>query len=136
RESAPNMIGIRASRMVDVEGRQVVEDAGVIVDGERIVAAGKASALEAPPDLEWIDLGDQTLLTGFVDAHSHITIKPGLRGLIGQLDGLNEPAARQVLRGARNLKLDLASGVTTMRIVGEVPYNDIVVRDAIRDGFI
>lgn len=130
------MIGIRASRMVDVEGRQVVEDAGVIVDGERIVAAGKASALEAPPDLEWIDLGDQTLLPGFVDAHSHITINPGLRGIIGQLDGLNEPAARQVLRGARNLKLDLASGVTTMRIVGEVPYNDIVVRDAIRDGFI
>jgi len=130
------VIGIRAARMLDVEARQVVEDGVVVVDGDRIVAAGRRDGVEAPADLEWIDLGDQTLLPGFVDAHSHITINPGLRGIIGQLDGLNEPPARQVLRGNRNLNLDLASGVTTMRIVGEVPYNDIVVRDAIDDGLI
>ena len=130
------MIGIRAARLVDVEARQVVEDAAIVVDGDRIVAAGARADVEAPADLEWLDLGDQTLLPGFVDAHSHITINPGLLGIIGQLDGLNEPSARQVLRGARNLNLDLASGVTTMRIVGEVPYNDIVVRDAINDGLI
>lgn len=130
------MIGIRAARMIDVEERRVVEDAGIVVEGDKILAAGVRSEIDAPDGLEWIDLGDQTLLPGFVDAHSHITINPGLRGIIGQLDGLNEPSARQVLRGARNLNLDLASGVTTMRIVGEVPYNDIVVRDAINDGLI
>ena len=107
-----------------------------MVDGDRIVDTGRRAEVDAPAGLEWIDLGDRTLLPGFVDAHSHITINPGLRGIIGQLDGLNEPSARQVLRGTRNLNLDLASGVTTMRIVGEVPYNDIVVRDAINDGFI
>lgn len=130
------MIGIRARRLVDVDAREVIQDGAVIVDGDRIVAAGAQSEVAAPPETEWIDLGDQTLMPGFVDAHSHITINPGLLGIIGQLDGLNEPSARQVLRGTRNLNLDLASGVTTMRIVGEVPYNDIVVRDAINDGFI
>lgn len=122
--------------MVDVERREVIEDAAIVVDGERIAAVGTRDDVAAPDGLEWIDLGDQTLLPGFIDAHSHITINPGLLGIIGQLDGLNEPSARQVLRGARNLNLDLASGVTTMRIVGEVPYNDIIVRDAINDGLI
>ncbi|CAN5615047.1 amidohydrolase family protein [soil metagenome] len=130
------MIGIRAQRLIDVERRQVINDAAVIVDGDQIVDAGPHAGIDAPPDLDWIDLGDRTLMPGFVDAHSHITINPGLRGIVGQFDGLNEPSAHQVLRGTRNLNLDLASGVTTMRIVGEVPYNDIVVRDAINDGFI
>ena len=130
------MIGIRAQRLIDVESRQVIEDGAITVEGDRIVDVGTRDEVNAPPGTEWIDLGDSTLLPGFVDAHSHITINPGLRGIIGQLDGLNEPSARQVLRGTRNLNLDLASGVTTMRIVGEVPYNDIVVRDAINDGFI
>ena len=130
------MIGIQARRLIDVEARQVIEDGAVVVDGDRIIHAGPRDEISAPPGTEWIDLGDSTLLPGFVDAHSHITINPGLRGIIGQLEGLNEPSARQVLRGTRNLNLDLASGVTTMRIVGEVPYNDIVVRDAINDGFI
>ncbi|MEZ4520647.1 MAG: amidohydrolase family protein [Thermomicrobiales bacterium] len=130
------MLGIRAARMVDVEQREMIDNAAVIIDRDRIVEAGRSDEVNTTEGLEWIDLGDRTLMPGFVDAHSHITINPGLRGIIGQLDGLNEPAARQVLRGTRNLNLDLASGVTTMRIVGEVPYNDILVRDAINDGFI
>ncbi len=130
------MIGIRSARMIDVDERRMIENAAIIVDGDRIMAAGPLDEIGAPPELTWIDLGETTLVPGLVDAHSHITINPGLKGILGQLDGLNEPSARQVLRGARNLRLDLASGVTTMRIVGEVPYNDLVVRDAIRDGFI
>ena len=128
--------GIRADRLVDVEQGRVVEHGVVIVDGDRILASGARDEVDVPDGIEWIDLGNRTILPGLIDAHSHITINPGLRGIIGQLDGLNEPSARQVLRGVRNLNLDLASGVTTMRIVGEVPYNDIVVRDAISDGFI
>jgi imidazolonepropionase-like amidohydrolase len=130
------MIGIAAQRLVDVEQRAIVEDAAVLVEGDRIVSTGARADIDAPPDTGWIELGDATLLPGLIDAHSHITINPGLLGIIGQLDGLNEPTARQVLRGTRNLRLDLASGVTTMRIVGEVPYNDIIVREAIRDGLI
>lgn len=127
---------ITAGRLIDGTGRAPVENAAVVVQGERIVAVGTRHDLPAPDGAERIDLGERTLLPGFIDAHSHITINPGLRGILGQLDGLNEPRERQVLRGARNLRLDLASGVTTMRIVGEVPYNDVIVRQAIEDGYI
>lgn len=131
-----NTIAITSRRLIDGTGGPAVTDAVIVVSDGRIRAVGPRASTVVPPDAEVVDLGDRTILPGFVDGHSHITINPGLAGIIGQLDGLNEPPARQVLRGARNLGLDLASGVTTMRIVGEVPYNDVVVRDAIRDGYI
>jgi imidazolonepropionase-like amidohydrolase len=127
---------LTARRLIDGTGSALVNDAVVVVEGDRIVAVGPRASTPIPPGTTVTDLGDRTLLPGFIDAHTHITINPGLTGIIGQLEGLNEPSARQVLRGARNLRIDLASGVTTMRIVGEVPYNDVIIRDAIADGYI
>ncbi len=132
----PRLLALHARRLIDGTGQPAIDDAVVVVDGEQIVAVGPAATTQVPGDAERVDLGDRTLLPGFIDAHSHATINPGLRGIIGQLDGLNEPSPRQVLRGTRNLRIDLASGVTTMRLVGEVPYNDVTLRDAIRDGYI
>lgn len=132
----PHVLALHARRVIDGTGKPVIDDAVVVVDGERIAAVGPAGSTATPPDAEHLDLGDRTLLPGFIDAHSHATINPGLRGIIGQLEGLNEPSPRQVLRGARNLRIDLASGVTTMRLVGEVPYNDVTLRDAIGAGYI
>ncbi|HUG16618.1 MAG TPA: amidohydrolase family protein [Thermomicrobiales bacterium] len=132
----PRSIAIRAARLIDGTGGAPVEDAVVVVQGEQITAVGASKSVSAPENAEQIDLGNRTLLPGFIDAHSHATINPGLRGIIGQLEGANEPSPRQVLRGARNLRIDLASGVTTMRLVGEVPYNDLTLRQAISDGYI
>ena len=132
----PAPLVITADRLIDGTGSPPIADAAVVVAGGRIAAVGRRGDVPVPDGAERLELGDRTLLPGFVDAHSHITINPGLAGIIGQLDGLNEPSARQVLRGARNLRLDLASGVTTMRVVGEVPYNDVAVREAIADGYI
>jgi imidazolonepropionase-like amidohydrolase len=132
----PTTKALFADRLIDGTGRQPIADAVVLVDGEQITAVGARAAVSIPPDAQQINLGGKTLLPGFIDGHSHATINPGLRGIIGQLEGANEPNPRQVLRGARNLRLDLASGVTTMRLVGEVPYNDVTLRDGINDGFI
>lgn len=127
---------LTAARLIDGTSAAPINDAAVLVEDGLITAVGARGTVIAPPDATTVDLGARTLLPGFVDAHSHITINPGLKGIIGQLDGLNEVSPRQVLRGARNLSLDLASGVTTMRVVGEVPYNDVAVREAITEGHI
>jgi imidazolonepropionase-like amidohydrolase len=127
---------LTARRLIDGTGKEAITDAVVLVEGEHITAVGPRASTPIPEGAAVTDLGDRTLLPGFIDAHTHITINPGLTGIIGQLEGLNEVSTRQVLRGARNLRLDLASGVTTMRIVGEVPYNDVTIRDAINDGYI
>lgn len=125
-----------ADRLIDGTGAQPINDAVILIDGDRIDAVGTRAGVSVPPDATRIELPGKTLLPGFIDAHSHATINPGLRGIIGQLEGANEPNPRQVLRGVRNLRLDLAAGVTTMRLVGEVPYNDVTLRDAINDGYI
>jgi imidazolonepropionase-like amidohydrolase len=127
---------ITAARLIDGTGSAPIGDAAIVIEGDQITAVGARAAVTVPEGATTIDLGDRTLLPGLIDAHTHITINPGLAGIIGQLEGINEVDTRQVLRGARNLRLDLASGVTTMRIVGEVHYNDVVVRDAIADGYI
>ncbi len=127
---------ITAARLIDGTGSATIRDAAIVVVGDQITAVGTRASVAVPDGATTIDLGDRTLLPGLIDAHSHITINPGLAGIIGQLEGINEVDTRQVLRGARNLRLDLASGVTTMRIVGEVHYNDVVIRDAIADGYI
>jgi imidazolonepropionase-like amidohydrolase len=63
----------RAARLVDGTGATPVADAVVVVTDNRIVAAGRASRVAVPAGAHVIDLGDATLLPGFIDAHTHIT---------------------------------------------------------------
>ncbi len=46
----------------------------VVVDGERIVAAGGRALIERHPGAVRVDLAGRTLTPGFVDAHTHLSI--------------------------------------------------------------
>ena len=48
----------------------------VLIQGERIVAAGPASAVHAPAGAQVIDLPGATLLPGLMDVHSHLFLHP------------------------------------------------------------
>ena len=67
----PPVIAIRAAAMLDVAAGRLVRDPVVIVEGERIRAAGPALAI--PAGAEVIELRAATLLPGLIDAHTHIT---------------------------------------------------------------
>ena len=58
---------LRAARAVDARG--AVEDAWVLLDGDRIAAVGSGRA--APPAERTVDLGDATLTPGSIDLHVH-----------------------------------------------------------------
>jgi N-acetylglucosamine-6-phosphate deacetylase len=58
---------LRAARAVDARG--TTADAWVLLDGDAIVAVG--SGREAPDADRAVDLGDATLVPGFVDLHVH-----------------------------------------------------------------
>src|SRR5690242_21229084 len=94
RMAAPQ--ALTARRLIDGTGSASVGDAVVVVEGDRIIAVGPRASTPIPDGATVTDLGDRTLLPGFIDAHTHITINPGLTGIIGQLEGLNEPSTRQV----------------------------------------
>jgi len=60
---------VRAARMLDVAGGRMLSNAVVVVQGDRIVAVNPASP---PAGARVIDLGDVTLLPGFMDLHTHL----------------------------------------------------------------
>ena len=124
-------LAIKAQRVLDGTGRPPIERGVVLVEGDRITAVGRQADVAIPAGAEVIDCGAQTVLPGLVDAHSHASINPGLGDQIGQL---KQPPAPQMLRAVRNLRTDLLSGVTTMRVVGEEHFIDVELREAIAAG--
>jgi imidazolonepropionase-like amidohydrolase len=60
---------VRAARMLDITSGTILEDAVVVVEGGRIAAVNPATV---PDGAREMDLGDVTLLPGFIDAHTHL----------------------------------------------------------------
>ena len=62
---------IKAARLFDGRSDSLATPGIVVVTGGRIVAVGPSAQI--PSAAEVIDLGDATLLPGFIDAHTHLT---------------------------------------------------------------
>jgi imidazolonepropionase-like amidohydrolase len=65
-------IAIAGATLIDGRGGAPIEDAVVVVRGERIVAVGKRASVNLPTGAEVVDARGQTLLPGFIDSHFHI----------------------------------------------------------------
>lgn len=121
---------VRGQGLIDGTGTGFRPGVGVLVEDGHILEVGPAETLSAHTE-ETLDLATATLVPGFVDAHSHITIRPGEGDQHGQL---RQPAVWQALRGTRNLRRVLASGVTTMRVMGEEHGLDFECKHAVERG--
>lgn len=95
-----------------------VDDGAVLVDGDRIIAAGPRAevAAQASPDAEKLDFPGATLMPGLFNAHVHLAFDASREMLPNFL--ASDDAALRV--GARErLDLLLRSGVTTVRDLGD-----------------
>jgi len=100
-------------------------------DGTDVVVEGDRIGVSAPEGAEVIDLGDAFILPGLVDAHTHLSVRPGLGDQLGRL---RQDPGRQALRVPDNLRADLDAGTTTLRIMAEEDWLDVHTRDAIEAG--
>jgi len=121
---------LRAGRMLDVRRGRLVENVVILVRGETIEAVGPAGQVRVPADARVIDLSRATVLPGLIDMHTHLTGEPRYIGYSAL--GLSVP--RQALIGAKNARLTLMAGFTTVRNVGASGYTDVALRDAIEAG--
>jgi len=116
--------------IIDATGTGLREGVGLLVEDGLIAGVGTAAEL-APAGTPTIDAGSTVIVPGFVDAHTHVTIRPGEGDQHAQII---KPHVWQTVRGVDNLRLMIASGVTTARTMTEEADIDILYRDAIARG--
>ena len=129
---AQKVIAIKAARMFDGKGERVISPAVVVVSGGKILAAGAGAVI--PAGAEVIDLGDATLLPGFMDAHTHLSGEASDDWKQDELDSLKKSPAEQALDATANARKTLMIGFTTVRDVGSGDLVDVGLRNAIRNG--
>jgi imidazolonepropionase-like amidohydrolase len=107
-------IAIFADRIVDTFSQKIIRDRGLLVERGNIL--GWIRRGELSESMEVIDLGDATLMPGWIDAHVHLTIQSGRY----QYEHLEESQAGKILRALRQSQKLLHAGWTTIRTAGEI----------------
>ena len=126
------IIAIRAERII-TGNNQLISPGTIIIQGERIIAAGKTNEIKIQSGARVIDLKGHTLLPGFIDAHTHLA---SIDNDGGDLAALKETPAHGAIYGTVNARKTLEAGFTSVREAGSLGYVDVALRDAINRGLI
>ncbi|KRD32030.1 hypothetical protein ASE35_13825 [Lysobacter sp. Root916] len=127
-------IALKAAHLFDGRSGQLVSPGVVVVRGDRIVAVGRDAAI--PADAQVIDLGEATLLPGFIDAHTHLASDHSEDWAQGFYENMLRFPTEQAFHAQRNAQSALKAGVTTARELGAPDFVDIGLRNAINAGLV
>ena len=129
------VVVLKAARLIDGTGTAAITNAVIVVDNNRIAAVGPASSVNVPANARVIDLGDVTLLPGFIDMHTHL-IGRVLGDPAGENARVRDFAAFGAILGVQHARNTLMAGFTTVRNVGaDGPFDDFALRKAIDEGW-
>jgi imidazolonepropionase-like amidohydrolase len=111
-QTAPQRtIVLNADRMITISSPTLVRNARVVVTGDRITAVGTAANVQVPAGAQVIDLGDVTLLPGFIDAHTHIAGRT-LGDPHGDVASVKDYQGYAAILGVENAQRTLMGGFT------------------------
>ncbi len=127
-------IVLKAAHLFDAVSGKLVDNGIVVVSGSKIEAVGADARV--PAGAKVVDLGDATLMPGFIDAHVHLTNESTLNYYGDFYEGMLRFPVEQVLYGAHYAKATLEAGVTSVRDLGSSDYEALALRNAIRAGMI
>jgi imidazolonepropionase-like amidohydrolase len=137
--AADQSIVLKAARMFDGKSNALVQNAVVIVQGDKIVDAG--SNLSIPAGAQVVDLGDATLSPGFMDAHTHLTLDFSGDYNLRRLKELDLNVSEQAIIATAHTRATVEAGFTTVRdlgsrFVGSREFVDVALRNSINKGVI
>jgi imidazolonepropionase-like amidohydrolase len=124
---------IRAARLFDGVSGTVTEPGLVVVADGKIQSVGGRNV---PAGATVIDLGDATLMPGFIDAHTHLSDEFNANYDAATLVGMQRTVAERSIRATENARKTLMAGFTTVRDVGGSDFIDVGLRNAINAGVI
>ena len=128
---AAGTTAIVGGTVVDLAGKASIENAVILVEGDRIAAIGEAGNVDIPDGAEQIDAGGAWLIPGLMNMHVHLgLVMPGR--MTAELH--DESEAALALRMAANARETLLAGVTTIRLTGSRAHADLALMRAINKG--
>ncbi len=128
----PAPVLLKAAHLFDGVSGNLVDNGMVLVEGGKITAVGQN--LRAPDGARVVDLGDATLLPGFIDSHVHLTMEMSDNWYQDFYHGMFRFPAEQALYAEMYARRTLHAGFTTVRNVGARDWVDVGLRNAINAG--
>ena len=118
-----------ADALYDPATAETTRPATVLMDGGRVVAAGRRDQVHAPADAARVDAEGLTVLPGLIDCHVHLCFT-GQGIVLGET--LTSPPSLTLLTAVSSCRSTIEAGFTTVRDAGGTPA---AVRMAIERGY-
>jgi imidazolonepropionase-like amidohydrolase len=122
---------IKAPRLLDGNGHPPVQDAALLIDGDKIVFAGEAKAAPVDPSAQVLTYDDCTIMPGLIDSHVHLSYTASNDPFA---DMASMTGTHVALQAAKNGWDALRIGVTTVRDLGSNGTTLFEFRDAAKKG--
>lgn len=136
----PKVVFIKAGRLIDVRAGRVLDNQGVLVEGERIKMVGPIAIVEktVPSTAQVIDLLKSTVLPGLADCHTHVLLQGDITAADYDEQLLKESIPYRTIRATVAARTGLMNGFTVMRDLETegAMYADVDVKTAINRGVI
>jgi imidazolonepropionase-like amidohydrolase len=131
------VIAVTAGTLIDPDTGIEKAKQTILIESGKIVAVG--SDLQIPSDAKRIDLSQETILPGLIDAHTHLLANVDAKWDLGDfwIMAMQRRAGWRAIQGAQHAKEMLESGFTTVRDVGNSgDHLDTDLDKAIRFGLV
>ncbi len=126
-ERQPKSLVITRARLIDGTGAPPLEDAVIVITGDKFTAVGPPGKVAIPRDAEVIDVKGKTVVPGLIDAHVHITYPPKEEEFFLVNDSIS------TFRTVHFLHRHLMGGITTVRDVSAYHNVSIMAKKAFRE---
>jgi imidazolonepropionase-like amidohydrolase len=131
---SPKRIAVRAGKLIDGKSDQPIANALIVIEDGKIVSVTPGGS--PPAGVELIDLSRATVLPGLMDLHTHVLLQGDVTAADYDEQLLKQSIPYRAILAARNARIALEHGFTTLRDVETegAMYADVDVKMAIQRG--
>ena len=133
-QAPPKRVAIRAGHLIDGKSDKPLDNVLILIEGDKIVSVSPGGA--PPAEAEVIDLSKATVLPGLIDLHTHVLLNGDITAEDYDQQLLKDSIPYRAILGARNARIALENGFTTIRDLETegAMYADVDVKKAIANG--